>query len=332
MTGWAARAKGQALEPLAYPAPGLGEQDVRVAVSHCGLCFTDVQAIDDFYGITAFPFVPGHEIVGHVEAVGADVSDLKEGDRIGIGWQGRSCGMCAWCARGEEQLCLDIADAGTWERHGGFADSVTVDRRFAYLLPPALPSDFAAVLMCAGAAVYTPLRRYAAEARGRVGIYGVGGLGHLAIQFAHALGYEVTAFSTSPSKEHEAIGFGAQRFVVIGDRDRMRPFDYAFDIVLCTAHGAFNWEELMDTVVKRGRIVVVGFPDVSLNPTDLVAHELSITGSFLANHATMREMLAFADTHRIAPRIECRPMTQVNEAIARLKENRERYRVVLTQD
>jgi D-arabinose 1-dehydrogenase-like Zn-dependent alcohol dehydrogenase len=177
--------------------------------------------------------------------------------------------------------------------------------------------------------VYTPLRRYAKEANGKVAIYDVGGLGHLAIQFAHALGFEVTAFSNSPSKERDALALGADRFVVVGDRARMRPFDYAFDVVLCTAHGRFDWEELMDVVVKRGRLVVVGFPDMSLDPTDLVAHELAITGSFIGSRETVREMLSFAAAHDIAPRIERLPMSLVNKAIARLKANRVRYRVVL---
>lgn len=328
--GWAALGKGQALEPHAFPVPVLGDNDIRVRVSHCGVCFTDIQAIDDFYGITAFPFVPGHEIVGYVEAIGDGVTELKEGDRVGVGWQGRSCGQCEWCALGEEHLCRDIADAGTWERHGGFGETVTVDAAFAYPLPTALRSELAAVLMCAGVSVYAPLRRYASEANGRIAIFGIGGLGHLAVQFAHALGYEVTAFSSSPAKEHEALGFGADRFVVVGERDRMRPFDYAFDVALCTAHGAFDWEEVMDTVVKRGRLVLIGFPDMSLDPTDLVAHELSISGSFIGNHATMREMLSFATAHDIAPQVEHLPMSQVNEAIERLKANQVRYRMVLT--
>lgn len=328
--GWAALGKGQALEPHAFPVPVLGDNDIRVRVSHCGVCFTDIQAIDDFYGITAFPFVPGHEIVGYVEAIGDRVTELKEGDRVGVGWQGRSCGQCEWCALGEEHLCRDIADAGTWERHGGFGETVTVDAAFAYPLPTALRSELAAVLMCAGVSVYAPLRRYASEANGRIAIFGIGGLGHLAVQFAHALGYEVTAFSSSPAKKHEALGFGADRFVVVGERDRMRPFDYAFDVALCTAHGAFDWEKVMDTVVKRGRLVLIGFPDMSLDPTDLVAHELSISGSFIGNHATMREMLSFATAHDIAPQVEHLPMSQVNEAIERLKANQVRYRMVLT--
>jgi uncharacterized zinc-type alcohol dehydrogenase-like protein len=330
--GWAAMAEGRELEPLEYLPPILGEMDVRVAVSHCGLCFTDIHAIDDFYGITAFPFVPGHEIVGHIEALGSAVSDLREGDRVGIGWQGRSCGQCRWCIRGEEHLCLDIGNASTCERHGGFADAVTVDSRFAYPVPERMASDVAAVLMCAGVAVFSPLRRYAAEGGRQVAIYGVGGLGHLAIQFARALGFAVTAVSSSAEKEREALGFGAERFVLLGDRDRMRPFDYAFDLMLCTAHGDIDWEELTDVMDKRGHIVLVGFPNVSLNPTNLVAHELSIAGSLLGNHATIREMLSFADAHGITPWIERLPMAQVNEAITRLKENRAHYRIVLSPE
>lgn len=330
--GYAAMALGQSLERLEYPAPKLGEHDVRVSVSHCGLCFTDIHAIDDYYGITSFPFVPGHEIVGYVEARGGKVSGLEEGDRVGIGWQGRSCADCEWCAQGEEQLCQGIAEMGTWERHGGFASSVTVDGRFAYPLPPAMPSEVAAALMCAGLSVYSPLRRHAAESGQRVGIFGVGGLGHLAIQFAHALGCEVAALSSSPAKEQEAIALGADHFVVTGDRARMRPIDYAFDLVLCTAHGELDWEELLMTLRKRGRLVLVGFPDLSTNSTDVVAHELSITGSFLGNRASMREMLSFAQARGIAPRVEQMAMTEVNDAIRRLKENRAHYRIVLNND
>lgn len=328
VTGWAAHAQGQALEPFTYVAPELGAHDVRVAVSHCGLCFTDVQAIDDFYRITSFPFVPGHEIVGHVEACGPAVTALREGDRVGIGWQGRSCGRCRWCTEGEVQLCYDIAEMGTWERHGGFAESVTVDADFAYPLPTGMPSDVAAVLMCAGVSVFSPLLAYAGPGV-RLGIYGLGGLGHLAIQFGHALGYEVTAFSSSPAKEDEAKALGADHFVATGDRARLAPLDFEFDLVLCTAHGDLDWEKVIDLLEKRGRLVLVGFPKSTLDPVDLVAHEVSITGSFLGNHATMRDMLTLAQANDITPSIERLPMGQVNEAISRLKANQVRYRMVL---
>ena len=330
--GYAAMALGQPLEPLTYPAPRLGEHDVRVSVSHCGLCFTDIHAIDDYYGITTFPFVPGHEIVGHVEARGRKVPGLKEGDRVGIGWQGRSCMRCEWCAQDEPQLCQDIAEMGTWERHGGFASTVTVDGSFAYPLPAAMAAEVAAVLMCAGISVYSPLRTPAMGGGQKVGIVGVGGLGHLAIQFAHALGYEVTALSSSPAKEREAIAFGADHFVVVGDRASMEQVHYAFDLLLCTAHGEIVWGPLLVTLKRRGRLVLIGFPHMSMHPADVVVHELSITGSFIGNRATMREMLSFAQAHGVTPLVERMAMAKVNEAISRLKENRARYRIVLDND
>ena len=329
--GYAARAVGQPLEPFTYAPPELGEQDVRVSVTHCGVCHSDIQAIDDYYGITTFPFVPGHEIVGYVSAVGRAAAGLKEGDRVGIGWQGRSCMKCEWCLQGEEHLCREIADAGTWLPYGGFASSVMVDSRFAYPLPDAMPSETAAVLMCAGISVYSPLRSYAAKLSQKIGIIGVGGLGHLAIQFARALGYEVTAISSSPQKKDQAMAFGADHFLVL-DKPSLRQAEFYFDLLLCTANGKLAWELLLDTLKKNGRLILLGFPDVAFNSTDLVAHQLTITGSFLGNRASMREMLTFAQVHAITPVVERMPMTRANEAIQRVKENQARYRIVLVND
>ncbi len=330
--GYAAKAKGQPLEPLFYPPPRLGEQDVRVAVTHCGVCHTDISAIDDYYRITDYPFVPGHEIVGVVSEVGKNPNGLKEGDRVGIGWQGRSCGKCEWCKLGEVHLCLDIVDGATWVPYGGFSSSVVVDSRFAYPLPSAFPSEMAAVLMCAGITVFTPLLAYAGKSPQKLGIVGVGGLGHLAIQFAHALGYEVTAISTSADKKTEAVGFGADQFLLLDDQAGLDEAEFYFDLLLCTVPGDMEWEPVLDTLKKRGRMVLVGFPRMSFKTRDLLSHELSITGSFLGNHDAMREMLTFAAAQKIAPKVELMPMSQVNEAIQKVKENRARYRVVLVND
>ncbi|TFG99462.1 MAG: NAD(P)-dependent alcohol dehydrogenase [Candidatus Thorarchaeota archaeon] len=330
--GYAATAVGKPLVQFTYEQPKLGKHDVRVSVTHCGVCHTDVHAIDDYYGITTFPFVPGHEIVGYVSAVGSAVSSLKEGDRVGIGWQGRSCMQCEWCLQGEEHLCMDIVSAGTWVPYGGFSSSVLVDSRFAYLLPDAMPSEVAAVLMCAGVAVYSPLRLYATRNAQKIGIIGVGGLGHLALQFARALNYEVTAISSSPEKKEQALAFGADHFIVSDDETSLRQAVFGFDLLLCTANDKINWEGLLNTLKKNGRLVLVGFPDVALNSTDLVAHQLSITGSFLGNRATMQEMLTFAQTHSISPKVELMPMTDVNEAIRKVKEGKARYRIVLFND
>ena len=329
--GYAAMAVGQSLVPFTFEAPKLGEYEARVSVSHCGLCFTDIHAIDDYYDITEFPFVPGHEIVGYVSEVGSSLSNLKEGDRVGIGWMGRSCMKCEWCIKGEEQLCQHIVQAATWLPYGGFSNSVVVDNRFAHPIPDEMPSEVASVLMCAGISVYTPLRLYAQSSR-RIGIIGVGGLGHLAIQFAHAFGYDVTAISSSPEKKEEALAFGADHFIASDDKASLRQHEFGFDMLLCTAHGEVHWEPLLEILKKRGKIVLIGFPMMKFNPTDLVAHELSITGSFMGNRATMKEMLSFSQKHNIKPLIELMPMSQINEAIQKVKENKVRYRVVLAND
>jgi D-arabinose 1-dehydrogenase-like Zn-dependent alcohol dehydrogenase len=222
--------------------------------------------------------------------------------------------------------------AGTWVPFGGFSSSVVADSRFAYLLPDTMPSEVAAVLMCAGITVYNPLHSYAKQSPQKIGIIGMGGLGHLAIQFAHALAYEVTVISSSPTKKEEALAFGADHFVVSDDKASFRELEFNFDLLLCTAHGDINWGWLLTILKKRGKLVLVGFPDVVLNSTDLVAHELSIVGSFLGNRATMKHMLSFAQAHGIKPLIELMPMSKVNEAIERVKQNKARYRIVLVND
>jgi len=334
VTGFAAKAAGQLLEPFTYEPPEMGEHEIRVAITHCGVCYTDIQGIDDHFEISTFPFVPGHEIVGTVSEVGGAVSGLKTGDRVGIGWQGRSCMSCEWCLQGEEQLCQDIDKCGTWKPYGGFASSVVVDGRFAYPLPAGMPSEAAAVLMCAGISVYTPLRRYAAGGSLKVGIVGVGGLGHLAIQFARAFGCEVTAVSSSPEKEEQARHFGADHFLLSRDQAAMRQARLSFDLLLYTAHGGSDWTALLYSLKTNARLVVVGFPEnqVMFDPLELVVHQFSMTGSFIGSRAEMKEMLAFAREHGITPKVELLPMSQANHAIERVKRNQARYRIVLSNE
>ena len=330
--GYAAMEQGKTLELKSFNAPKLGENDVRVSVTHCGVCHTDVSAIDDYYDITNYPFVPGHEVIGYISEVGRAVSGIKEGDRVGVGWQGRSCMKCEWCLKGEEQLCMDIVKSATWDPYGGFSSSIVVDSRFAYHLPQAMRPENAAVLLCAGVTVYSPLRTYAKGSALKVGIVGVGGLGHLAIQFAHALGYEVTAISSSLKKKEEALAFGADHFVDVKDCDSLRKVEFEYDLLLCTSSGGISWFSLLETLKKRGKMILVGFPMIDLKPIDIVSHELSITGSFLGNRRTMKETLEFAQAHGIEPKVELMRMSQVNEALQRVKENKARYRIVLVNE
>jgi uncharacterized zinc-type alcohol dehydrogenase-like protein len=332
--GYAAMAVGRELEPFEFTPPDLEEHDVRVDISHCGVCYTDVHGIRNDYGISTFPFVPGHEIVGNITEVGASVSDLKVGDRVGIGWQGRSCMQCDWCLQGEEHLCQDIENCGTWKPYGGFSTSIVVDSRFAYPLPESMPSEVAAVLMCAGISVYAPLKKSGAESSMRVGVVGIGGLGHIAIQFANAMGCEVWAISSSPEKEEEARQFGAASFVSTDKPDALKPLEFNFDLLLYTAHGKRDWTDLVNSLKTRGRMIVLGFPEglVTFDPMELVVREMSITGSLVGSRADMREMLPFAQEHKIKPKIELMPMSQANEAIQRIKENKARYRIVLERN
>ena len=330
--GYAAMEQGKALEPFSYLPPPLKENEVRVAVTHCGVCHTDLQAIDNYYGITSFPFVPGHEIVGRVSELGSKVNGFKEGDRVGVGWQGRSCGQCEWCQQGETQLCMKIEETTVMFPYGGFSTSVVADHRFLHPIPEGMTSEQAAVLMCAGLTVYAALEKHGAGPGMRVGVVGIGGLGHLAIQFASAFGSDITAISSSPAKRDQALGFGPYRFLDSGDRPSLREADNAFDLLLCTANAGIPWEALFMTLKKRGRLILLGFPDVAFNSTDLVAHELSIVGSLIGNPPVMGRMLSFAQEHRIQPMVEVMPMALVNEALIKVKENRARYRVVLENE
>ena len=330
--GYAALSVGQPLVPFAYTAPLLGDHDIRVSVTHCGLCFSDIHAIDDLYAVTTYPFVPGHEIVGSVMEIGSSVTGFQMGDRVGIGWQGRSCGTCEWCRHGEEQLCNDVATNGVWIPYGGFATSVVADSRFAYLLPDEMPAEDVAVLLCAGITVYNGLIRNRTTDDQKIGIIGIGGLGHLAIQFAHAMGYHVTVLSSSGSKRDEAMAFGSDRFICTAEKGTLSDQNETFDLMFCTAHGDVHWEPLMEAMKKHGKLIMMGFANMKFNPTDLVVHELTIQGSFVGNRATMREMLDFANQHHIKPVVELMPMSRINEAIDLIKENKARYRIVLVND
>ncbi len=332
VTGYAALSKDAVLTPFSYDPPLLCGNDVRISITHCGLCGTDIQGIENYYQIVEYPFVPGHEIVGHIIEVGEAVSSSRLGERVGVGWQGRACGQCEWCQKGDVHLCMEVVDNGSWSPYGGFSSSIVVNEGFAYPLPEGMPSEVAAVMMCAGITVYSALNKYCTKPSLKIGIVGIGGLGHLAIQFAKAMGYEVTAISSSPHKRSEVISLGADRFIAVSDQAALNEAEFYFDLLYVTAHGGIAWEDMMEILKKKGKMVISGFPDINLSSVNLVSHELSIIGSFLGTQTEMREMLQFAQSHAVQPMIELMPMSQVNEAIERLKQHKARYRIVLIND
>ncbi len=332
ISGYAALQPGAVLTPFSYEQAELKSNEVRIDISHCGICGSDLQAIDDVYSVFEFPFIPGHEVVGIISEVGSEVPVSRLGERVGIGWQARACGHCTMCLSGNINLCLDVVNNGSWTPYGGFSNSIVVQQEFAYLLPDDMPAEIAAVLMCAGITVYAALSRHFTSVGQKIGIVGIGGLGHLALQFAKAMGYEVTAISRSPQKQAEAFSFGASHYIYGSDKTALKQAEGTFDLLLITSHGNIFWDHMLDILKRKGKIILVAFPEVNFSPVDLVVHELSIVGSFVGTPTEMREMLAFAAANQIKPMVELMPMSQINQAIEKVRQNKARYRIVLVND
>jgi uncharacterized zinc-type alcohol dehydrogenase-like protein len=317
------------LRPHRYEPGSLGPFEVEIAITHCGLCHSDIHLIDDDWHISTYPLVPGHEIVGTVRQRGSAVAHLSLGQRVGVGWQCGSCLACEWCLRGEETCCSDKQPTCVG-RPGGFANAVRVDSRFAHPIPDALASEHAAPLLCAGITVYTPLKS-GVKPTSRVGVIGVGGLGHLALQFAAAFGCEVTAFSTTPAKEEEARRLGARHFAASGDMQQLESLAGSLDFLLSTVTAPLDWSMWLNVLRPQGTLWVVGASPGKLDipPMALIVGNKTIRGSGIGTRATMQEMLEFAARHGIRAQTEVMPMLMVNAAVRHVRENRARYRVVL---
>ena len=331
--GYATHAAGAELLPFKYNPGELQPNDVEIVITHCGVCHSDLHLIDNDWGLSQYPFIPGHEIVGTIAAVGSQVMDRGIGQRVGVGWQANSCGYCEWCLKGEENLCANSVPTCI-HRHGGFAEKVRVNARFAIPVPDALESENAAPLLCAGITVYNPIRSLGVYPGSRVGILGIGGLGHLGIQFARAFGAEVTAFSTSANKEEEARSLGAHHFVSSRDMAAVKKLAGSFDLILSTVNQDLEWPALIAALRPHGTLSMVGIPPspMSVPVFPLAIGQRSITGSPTGSPSMMHEMLIVAARHGVKAMIERFPMSQANEAIARLKKNHIRYRAVLVNE
>jgi uncharacterized zinc-type alcohol dehydrogenase-like protein len=328
--GYAVYAAGAELLPLKYEAGELRPQDIEVRISHCGVCHSDVHLIDNDWGMSQYPFIPGHEIIGTVSAVGSLVKHFESGDRVGIGWQADSCGQCEWCRRGEENLCAQ-AQPTCVHRHGGYAEAVRVNARFAVKIPETLDSETAAPLLCGGITVYNPLRTLGANPSSRVGVIGIGGLGHLALQFARAFGAEVTAFSTSAAKEGEALSFGAQRFVNSRESKGLKALEGAFDLILSTINADQDWSAYISALRPHGTLCFVGAPfkPVTLPMFPLIATAKGLCGSNTGSPSRMAEMLDVAARHHIGAKTERYKMSDATQAVKKVRKNQVRYRAVL---
>jgi len=328
--GLAAHAAGAELLPFRYDPGNLGSQEVEIAVTHCGICHSDLHLIANDWGISQYPFIPGHEVVGTVAALGSEVRSLEIGQRVGLGWQSNSCGRCEWCISGQENLCPD-SEATCVHRNGGYADSVRANSRFVLPIPEALSSENSAPLLCAGITVYNPFRLAGVNPSSRVGIVGIGGLGHLAIQFARVFGAEVTAFSTSAGKEEEAHSLGAHNFINSRDGKAVKEVAGSLDFILSTVNADQDWATLIQTLRPTGKLWFVGVPPapISVQAFPLISGLRSIGGSPIGSPSRIREMLLVAARHQVKATTELFPMAKANEAIDKVKKSKVRYRAVL---
>jgi len=328
--GLAVHAAGAHLLPYKYEPGELKADEVEVKISHCGVCHSDVHLIDNDWGISRYPFIPGHEIVGAVTAVGSSVANISVGQRVGIGWQADSCGVCEWCRKGEEHLCAK-AQPTCVGRNGGYADAIRVNWRFAIPVPENLESENVAPLLCGGITVYAPIRNHGVRPASRVGIIGIGGLGHIGLQFAKAFGAEVTAFSTSKSKESEARALGAHHFVNTRETGSMKKLEGSFDFLLSTVNADQDWGGYINALRPKGSLCIVGVPPspIALQAFPLVGGQKSLAGSPTGSPTDIAEMLDIAARHNVKAVTERFAMDKANEAVAKVKKNQVRYRAVL---
>jgi uncharacterized zinc-type alcohol dehydrogenase-like protein len=328
--GLAAHAAGAQLLSFKYKVEDLAPHEVEVKISHCGVCRSDVHLIDNDWGLSKYPFIPGHEIIGTVTSVGSAVIDRKPGERVGIGWQADSCGICEWCRQGDEHLCAS-SQPTCIGRNGGYADAIRVNSRFVIPIPEALESENAAPLLCAGITVYSPLRNHLARPSSRVGVIGIGGLGHLGIQFARAFGCEVTAFSTSKDKEAEARELGAHNFVNTLDTGALKKVGNSYDLILATVSADQDFQSFINALRPKGTLVVLGASPSPLQIAgfSLISGQKAIAGSPTGSPHDLREMLDVAARHNVKAITESFRMKDANEAVKRVKKNQVRYRAVL---
>ena len=310
----------------------LGAEDVEVAVDHCGLCHSDISILNNDWGISQYPAILGHEVVGRVTAVGPNAKGVQVGQRVGVGWFSASDMHCRQCMSGNHHLCPQ-AQATIIGHRGGFASHIRVHWAWAFRLPAKLNFADAGPMLCGGVTVFAPLVRYA-KPTDRVGIIGIGGLGHMAVKFAAAYGCDVTAFTASESKFAEAKGFGANQAVSTKDSAAIKRLGGSFDLLISTVNVKLDWDALIGTLAPNGRLHIVGagLEPIPVAAFSLILQQRSVSGSPTGSPVMIQTMLDFASRHKIAPQTEHYPMSKINEAFARLESGKARYRIVLDAD
>jgi alcohol dehydrogenase (NADP+) len=330
---------GGPLVPTQMERRDPGPTDVVIRVLWCGVCHSDLSMIENDWGFSRFPMMPGHEIVGEVSGIGGNVTRFKVGDLAAVGCMIDSCRVCKYCETGLEQYCDESPTStfGAYERGttnptlGGFSKIYVVDERYALKVPQSLDFAGAAPLLCAGITTYSPLRRWHVGNGTTVGIVGIGGLGHIAIKVARAMGAHVVAITSSADKRADAMRLGAEQVIVSKNATEMRALAGRLDFILDTVSVDHDVPSLLELLRVDGTLCMVGIPvqPLSVPPLLLETKRRSIAGSIMGGIAETQEMLDFCGTHKISADVEVLPIDQVNEALRRLKINDVRYRFVL---
>lgn len=330
---YAATGDGIVLEAFEYDLKPLGIEEVEIRVNYCGICHSDLSMIENEWQMTNYPIVPGHEIVGEVIALGEQVKNLKVGDRVGLGWFSESCMRCDSCLDGDHNLCSSLEQTIVG-RYGGFAEKVRCHWSWAIPLPEGLDPKNAGPLFCGGITVFNPIIQYNVLPTDNVGVVGIGGLGHLAIQFLNKWGCHVTAFTSSPGKAEEARKFGAHEIVNSRDDKALEKVAGSLDFLIVTVNVSLNWNLYLNSLKPKGRLHFVGavMEPIAVPAFSLIMGQKSVSGSPLGSPATTSKMLQFCDLHKIEPQTELYPMSRVNDALEHLKAGKARYRIVLQND
>jgi len=366
-------AKGE-LKPFEYDPGELQANEVEIDIHYCGICHSDLSVIDSEWGQMQYPLVPGHEVVGKVASIGSDVSHLKVGQSVGLGWHAGYCNSCACCDSGDNNLCagaqptimghhggfadkvraaansvvaipdgIDLALAGPlfcagaqptiMGHHGGFADKVRAAANSVVAIPDGIDLALAGPLFCAGVTVFTPLLEFDIKAGDKVAVIGIGGLGHLALQFLNAWGCEVTAFTSSESKKQEALALGAHHTLDSRNADEISGAAANFDLIISTVNVKLDWSLYLNTLKPKGRLHFVGavLEPLDINVFSLISAQRSVSGSAVGSPATIAKMLEFVVKHDIKAVVEPFSFEDVNAAVARVRSGETHYRVVLTK-
>ena len=333
INGFATTAPKAPLQPFSYDPAPLGNEQVEIAVSYCGICHSDLSMIDNEWGFSQYPFMPGHEVVGRIAAVGSCITHLQVGQTVGLGWYSASCMKCRSCLEGKHNLCQQ-AEQTMIGRFGGFAQRVRCHWSWAIPLPKGVAVETAGPLFCGGITVFAPIVECGVRPTDRVGVLGIRGLGHMALQFLNKWGCHVTAFTSSDSKHQEALKLGAHHVVNVRDPQQLKSVAGSLNFILSTVNASLDWNAILNVLAPGGRLHFVGavLEPIPLAAFTLISGHKSVSGSPLGTPAIVMAMLDFCERHRIAPVTEMFPMSRVNDALERLRSGKARYRLVLQND